>query len=71
MLCAACLLEDLRAREGGVVGTLPVLEANDSQEDLVVRLSEPGEMFRADGPRQTPVQQSLNHLGLQHADFQT
>ena len=32
------LLEAVRVREGGVVGTLSALEADDSQEDLVHRL---------------------------------
>ena len=44
---------------------------NISQDDLVVRRSQPGEVFPAWSPRHTPVQQSLNGLGLQHADFQT
>ena len=47
------------------------LEANDSQEDLVVGRSEPSAVLRAEGPRQTPVQQSLHYRGLQHKDFQT
>ena len=48
------------------------LEANNSQEeDLVVRRSELGEEFHAEGPRHTPVQQGPDHLGLQHADCQT
>ena len=38
-------------RSRGVFGTLSVLEANDSQEDLVMHRSESGEMFRAEGPR--------------------
>ena len=53
-----------------MVGTLSALGANDSQEDLVVHRSESGEVFRAEGLRHTPVQQCLNHLGPQHADFQ-
>ena len=56
---AACLFEGLRVREGGVVGTLSALEANDSQEDLVHR-SESGQGFGAEDPRHTPVQQCLN-----------
>ena len=28
-----------------------------------------GKVFRFEGPRQTLVPQSLNNLGLQHADF--
>ena len=56
---ASCLLEGLRVREGGVVGTLSALEANDSQEDLVHR-SESGQGFGAEDPRHTPVQQCLN-----------
>ena len=35
---------------------LSVLEANDSQENLVVRRLELGDMFRAEGSRHTPVQ---------------
>ena len=46
-----------------MVGTLSALEANNSQGDLVRRL-EPGEVFRAEGPRHTPVQEVLNYLGL-------
>ena len=41
------------------------------KRDLVVRRSEASEVLRAEGPRHTPVQQSLNYLGHQHADFQT
>ena len=35
--------------------------------------SELGEVshFRTESPRNTPVQQGLNYLGLQHAGFQT
>ena len=29
------------------------------------------EVLRAEGPHHTPVQQSLNHLGLQNTDFQS
>ena len=68
---ASCLLEGLRVRKGGVVGALSALEANDSQEDLVVRRSEPSEVLRAEGPRHTHPYSSLNYLGLQHTDFQT
>ena len=63
---ASCLLEGLRVREGGVVGTLSALEANDSQEDSVARRSEPSDVLRAEGPRHTPVQHSLNYVGLQY-----
>ena len=28
-------------------------------------------MFRTESPRNASVQQGLDHLGLQHADFQT
>ena len=55
---ASCALEGLRVREGRVVATLSALEANDPQEDLVVR---------TETPRHTSVQQGLNHLGLQRA----
>lgn len=51
-------------------GSFSALEANHSQEDLVVRSSDPGEVFRAKVPRYTPVQQDLDHLGLQRLDFQ-
>ena len=51
---------------GGVDGTLSALEANDSQEDSVARLSEPSDVLRAEGPRHTPVQHSLNYVGLQY-----
>ena len=64
------LLEGLGVLEGGVVGMLSALEANDSQKDLVVCNSELGKVFRAEGPCHTPVQQGLDHLGLQHADLQ-
>ena len=37
----------------------------------MVRRSEPSEVMHAEGPRHTPVQQSLNYLGLQRTDFQT
>ena len=37
----------------------------------MVHRSESGEVFGAEGPRHTPVQQQcLTHLGLQHADCQ-
>ena len=67
---ASCLFEGLRVRKGGVVGTPSALEASDSQEDLVVRRSEPSEVLRTEGPRHTPVHHILNFLGLQHTDFQ-
>ena len=57
-------------REGGVVSAMSAVEANDSQEDLVVSRSKLGNVFRSEGPRHTLVQQGLNHLGLQHSDFQ-
>ena len=68
---ASCLLEGLRVRKSGVAGALSALEANDSQEDSVVRRSEPSEVLRAEGPRHTAVHQSLNYLSLQHTGFQT
>jgi len=67
---ATCYLEGLRVREGGVVSTKSELEANDSQKDLVVSRSKLGKVFRSEGPCHIPVQQGLNHLGLQHSDFQ-
>ena len=45
------------------------LEANDSQEDLVVSRAKLDKVFRSEGPHHTPVQQGLHHLGLQHSDF--
>ena len=54
-----------------MVGTKSTLEANDLQEDLVGEPFGVGKMFRSEGPRHSPVQQGLNHLGLQHIDFQT
>ena len=54
-----------------MVGTKSALEANDSLEDLVVSRWKLGKVFRSQGPRHTPVQQGLNHLGLQHSAFQT
>ena len=48
---ALCLVEGLRVRKGGVLGTLSALEANDSQEDSVVRRSQPSEMLSGEGPR--------------------
>ena len=65
---ASCLLEHLRVREGGVVGTMSALKAKDPQKDLVVHRSELGEVFRTESPRNNRVS---NHLGLQHADFHT
>lgn len=50
------LVKDVSVREGGVIGTLSALEDNDSQEDFVVRRLELGDVFRAEGPRYTPVQ---------------
>ena len=36
-----------------------------------MRRSEPSKVLLAEGPRHTPVQQSLDYLGLPHTDFQT
>ena len=58
-------------RKGRVVVTSSALEANDPQEDIVAHRSEPGEVLRTESPHHTCVQQGLNHLGLQHAGFQT
>ena len=60
-------LEGLRVREGGMVSTRSVLEANDSQQDLVVSHSKRGKVFRSEGPRHTSVEQGLNHLSLQQS----
>ena len=54
---ASCLLEGLRARKDCVVGTLSALEANDSQEDLVMRRSEPSEVLRAESLHHTAESQ--------------
>ena len=53
-----------------MVSTKSALEAIDSQEDTVVSRSKLGNELRSEGPRHTPVQQDLNHLGLQRSDFQ-
>ena len=37
---------------------------------LVVSRSKLAKVFHSEGPRRTPVQQGLNHLDLQHSDFQ-
>ena len=39
--------------------------------DFKVRLPELAKLSRVEGPRHTPVQQGLNHLGIQQADLQT
>ena len=65
-----CRLECLRVREGNIVSTKSALEANGSQQDMVVSRSKLGKVFRSDGSRHTPVQQGLDHFGLQHSDFQ-
>ena len=53
-----------------MVSTKSALEANGSQQDSVVSRSKPGKVFRSEVTRHTPVQQGLNHLGLQHRNFQ-
>ena len=51
---------------------LSALKANnDPLEDLAVHCWELVEVFRTESPRNTSVQQGLNHLGLRHADLQT
>ena len=62
MLSHFCLLQGLGVREVGVIGT--TLEAKDSPEDFEVRLCELVIVNCVEGPRHTPVQQGLNHLGL-------
>ena len=52
-----------------MVSTRSALEANDSQQDLAVSRSKLGKVFHSKGPRHTPVQQGLSHLGLQHSNF--
>ena len=63
-------LEGLRVREGGMVSSKSALEANDSLKDLVASRSKLGKVFRSKGPRHTPLQQGVNHLGLLHSEFQ-
>ena len=71
MLTQRCRLESLRIlREGRVVSTKSALEANDSKQAFTVSRSKLGEVFRSEGPRHTPVQKRLDHLGLQRSDFQ-
>ena len=48
---ASCLLEGLHVLKGGVAGTPSAVEADDSQEDSVVRRSQPSEMLSGEGPR--------------------
>ena len=62
------LLEGLGVREVCVVGT--TLEAKDTPEDFEVRLLELVIVSRVGGPRHAPVQQRLNHLGLQQEHLQ-
>ena len=66
---ASCLLESFRVRKGGVVNTLSAVDADDSPENLV-RRSEPRQVLRAEGPRCTPVQLSMNFLVVHHSDLQ-
>ena len=54
-----------------MVGTKSALEAIDSQEDLVVSRSKLGKVFCSEGSGRIPIQQGLNHLGLQHSNFRT
>ena len=53
-----------------MVSTKSALETKDSQEELVVNHSKLGKVFRSEGPRHTPAQQGLSHLGFQHSEFQ-
>ena len=53
-----------------MVSMTSALEASDSQTDLVVGRSKLGKVVRSEGPVHTPVQQGLNHLGLQHSGIQ-
>ena len=62
------LLEGLGVQEVGVVGT--TLKVEDSPEDFEVRLSELVIVSRVEGPRYTPEQQGLNHVGFQQAALQ-
>jgi len=50
---APCLIQDLRIREGRVVGTSSALEVEDPREGLVVHRSEPGEVLHNESPRRT------------------
>ncbi|MEP5374406.1 MAG: hypothetical protein ABJQ14_01285, partial [Hyphomicrobiales bacterium] len=52
-----------------MVSTKSALEANGLQKDLVSR-SMLVKVFRSKGRRHKRAQQGLNHLGLQHSDFQ-
>ena len=52
-----------------MVGTKPALEANDSQEDLVVSRSELGKCSALRVHVRHPYSKVSNHLGLQHSDF--
>ena len=53
-----------------MVSTKSALEANYSQQDLLVSRSKLGKVFCSEDPRHTPVEQGLNHLGLQDSDLQ-
>ena len=53
-----------------MVSTKSALEANDSQQELVVSRPKLGKEFRSEFPRHTPVLQGVHKLGLQHSDFQ-
>ena len=61
-------LEGLGTREVGVVRTR--LKVKDSTEDFEERFSGLVIVSRGEGPRHTPEQQGLNHLGLQRAGLQ-
>ena len=54
---ALCLLEGCGVRH--VVGALSALDANDAQEESVMRRVQLSEVLLAEGPRYTPVQQGL------------
>ena len=62
------LLEGLGVREVSVIRT--TLEDKDSPNNFEVRLSELVVVSCVEGSRHTPIQQGLNHLGLQQADLQ-
>ena len=66
-----CNREGLRVREGDMVSTRPCRwkPMARNRTYLVVSRSKLGKVFRSECPRHTPVQQGLNHLGLQHSNI--
>ena len=62
---AACLLEGLRVGEGGVVSSKS-RRWKPMTRKRTVRSFFCQKVFRSEGPRLTPEQLGLDHLGLQH-----